>query len=387
MSKIVWAVALLVGNFCALSTGGRDESVLGIPDQYPNTTIVSPTSSALKVVKQLQPPSTDVILGGEVEGIDFWQEHETVLHQAWEEWWKSHHHRFPPLLEHEIMNSELYSYIHMLWKNPTVDHEQNARSSFWSEPIPGVFVCRNFFSTMGIRAIRQHFTELEQVPIPKRRPNGMNRDGIVIDDATPGGVSYEGLLSFRNWLVNSYFRPLGRMFFPEFSGRGERDDIEAYAFTVQYHAADYDDVGYEPTTSLDYDEELYQPPSRRPIQHDVKLLEHSDASLFTLSINLNLPEESFNGSEVLFAMSNEDGGSPRSSIRCEPGMAILHRGLHRHEAQPIIAGSRYQLILWLFGDHGYVRFEPYGKHERRDVIERWTRVSQTDPIHDVGTEL
>lgn len=384
MKMISYMILLLGVNVQALSSEANGESLLDRHDQFSNTTIMYPKLSALHITKQLEPPSIDITSGGEVEGIEFWQLHDKVLHQAWDEWWKDNLDRLPTLLEDEIMNSELNRYIQILWKNPTVQHEHNIHSSLWSEPIPGVFVCRNFFTTTGIRAIRQHLSEVEQVPIPTRRPNGMNRNGIVIDEATPGGVSYQGLMSFRNWLVDSYFRPLGRMFFPEYSGRGEQDDIEAYAFTVHYHS-DNDNGLHQFTSHILSDDgsrdDSDEPPPRSSTRHDVKLPEHSDASLFTLSINLNLPKESFSGSELLFAMSEEDRGGTShemTSINFEPGMAVLHRGLHRHEAQPLLTGSRHQLIIWLFGDQGYVRSEPYGEHERREVNERWTGLSHVD---------
>jgi hypothetical protein len=44
----------------------------------------------------------------------------------------------------------------------------------------------------------------------------------------------------------------------------------------------------------------------------------------------------------------------------------------RHQALPIQKGQRHQMVVWLFGSHGYVRFVPYEDNEQRSVEERWS---------------
>ena len=101
---------------------------------------------------------------------------------------------------------------------------------------------------------------------------------------------------------------------------------------------------------------------------DVKLEEHSDASVVTMNINLNLPEDGeYSGSELVFL----DDDQRMHEVELQPGMVVIHRGLHRHLAKEIATGTRHQLIIWLFGKDGYVRFAPYEKEEQMSVEERW----------------
>jgi len=379
-------------------------------------------------------PTATMTQDGEVEGIDFWSDYETILHQAWEEWWSlsqpkqqqevEQHNQptsLPLLLEEEMIHPGLYQSIHEMWDNPTKAKEEaflhydstlstassSALSSVWYEPIPDVFVYRNFFTTEGIHAIRQHLLAIQtNVSIPTRRPNGMNRNGIVIDEMTPGGVSYEGIISFRNWLIDSYIRPIARSFFPQYSGRKQKDDFETYAFTIHYHHhhhhsdSDDDNDDNESLTNDDDDGSRRGPTMRmkkktsstiKPgIMRDKHLPQHTDSSLFTLNVNLNLPDETFEGSELVFAVldgkkkkkdndSTSDSSSSSSFVlQMEPGMAVLHRGLHRHETLPIQGGSRHQLVIWLFGEYGYVRSVPYPSQEQRTLKQRWTRSVEED---------
>jgi hypothetical protein len=185
----------------------------------------------------------------------------------------------------------------------------------------------------------------------------MNRFGLVLDIETEGGVSYPGIDSFRDTLVDTYLRPLGRMFFHNYIGPG--DDSSAYAFTIRY-----------------------QP------NKDTKLKEHSDASAVTLNMNLNLPEEDYNGSSIYFVVVDGDldhdldHDGERHEITFAPGMALLHRGMHRHAALPIESGERHNMVMWLFGDHGYVRVAPYYEEEEQEqimsVTERWWRSRKND---------
>ena len=241
-------------------------------------------------------------------------------------------------------------------------------------------MCSDFLTKVGIQRLRYHFKEASQSGIPTRRPNGMNRYGLVLDDETEGGVSYPQLNSFLDWLVGTYVRPLGRLFFPSYIG-SFHDDESSYAFTIHYQAAApvVGTTGYEPQKDV-------QPQQIQQIQQqprDVELKEHSDASVVTININLNLPEDgddkdnnndNYQGSALVF-VDEEDG--TRRELKMEPGMAVLHRGLHRHQAMPIQTGQRHQLIVWLFGRDGYVRFAPYEKKDRMTLQQRWSRRTRT----------
>ena len=312
-------------------------------------TTTAAMASSLSKARQLEVPVVSKKSAGETENLEFWQEHEVLIQHAWEEWADDAGKKLPDLSEDIVMNEAISQQVHNLWNKPSVEKEEEFQKKSWDERIPGVYTCPHFLSDQGIRNIRQHLKASSESGIPTRRPNGMNRYGLVLDKETQGGVSYPEMDDFRTWLVDTYVRPLGRMFFPEYIGT-ETDDVSSYAFTIHY----------EPETKTG---------------GDVELKEHSDASVVTININLNLPgdeeeEEDYEGSSLVFV--DEDSGN-RTSLQMEPGMAVIHRGLHRHQALPIQIGQRHQLIIWLFGTYGYVRFVPYEDNEHMSVQKRWSK--------------
>ena len=161
---------------------------------------------------------------------------------------------------------------------------------------------------------------------------------------------------------------------------GCEDDLDYYAFTISYDGT---------TTNT------------RSIQSkDMELKEHRDASVVTLNINLNLPEENYGGSEVffrgypaadswsssdLFASNSKDEEDGGGTVTFSPGMAIIHLGSHRHGSLPINSahsnsnsegkqpndGKRFNLVIWLFGTLGDVRIAPYSKDEQLTADQRW----------------
>jgi hypothetical protein len=83
---------------------------------------------------------------------------------------------------------------------------------------------------------------------------------------------------------------------------------------------------------------------------DVSLDFHADASDVTLNVCLG---QEVTGGDLYFrgvrcALHQTTPWQPTEdfAIRHVPGRAILHRGRHRHGAQPIIRGKRSNLILW-----------------------------------------
>jgi hypothetical protein len=136
------------------------------------------------------------------------------------------------------------------------------------------------------------------------------------------------------------------------------------------------------------------------------LKEHRDASVVTMNVNLNLPEEDqYSGSQVFFrdfpSVSNDEATSVvddddnGGTVRFTPGMAIVHLGAHRHGSLPITTttlisgndderssvvatrGKRYNLVIWLFGKDGDVRIAPYKMEEQMNVIQRWRGCNYT----------
>lgn len=337
-----------------------------------------PICSALARARRMEAPVVSATQGGELEHLDFWTDNEDLFRLAWREWFEQRHRNekntresseaggcegmpgpdLPDLDEFIVIDPNLQEQIRALFSQPTREKEQRLKNDTWQEPIEGVYVLPNFLTNEGIRRVRRHLSAASNAGIPIRRPNGMNRYGLVLDEETEGGVTYSAMDAFRDMLVDNYVRPLGRTFFPNFAGSNTNDLSSAYAFTIHYAPPSVTDSATRNSTTSN--------------RGDQQLKEHSDASVYTMNINLNLPEEveECEGSTLEFLDQNTEKRSP---LKMTPGMAVIHRGLHRHRALPIAAGQRDQLVVWVFGDHGYVRFVPYEKHEQMSVKERWAK--------------
>merc|ERR1719379_907476 len=163
----------------------------------------------------------------------------------------------------------------------------------------------------------------------------MNRYGQILaasEEAPLGGI-LDGLLG---GLIDRYVRPLCEMFFPEIVGAGDASSF--YAFTVRYRA-----------------------------DEDRTLAEHRDASVATLNVNLNLPGEEYTGSDLLFV----DLDGSRKPVRFAPGVAVVHRGSHLHQALQIESGVRTNLVIWLHAKHGVVRIVDYEPWDQLQPEDRW----------------
>lgn len=299
----------------------------------------STKASFLKRARELEAPAALTESGGETEGVEFWNEHANLLRKAWLEWEREQEGSLPNLNDDTIYEPELRSAVKAAWKDPSKEGEVR---SLWEEIVPNVYTCQ-LLQPDRIADIRAYIDAASNAGIPTRRPNGMNRYGLILDPSTEGAVMIEGLDKFYQNLVNEYIRPLGRLFFPEYMQPA--DDAESYAFTIRYKEGE-----------------------------DVQLREHSDASLITMNINLNIPsrqnETNYEGS-ILYFVDEETG--EHHEVKFQAGMAVLHRGMIRHAAQPIVQGERTNLVVWLFGQHGYVRFVPYEEHERMTPRQRWSK--------------
>ena len=143
------------------------------------------------------------------------------------------------------------------------------------------------------------------------------------------------------------------MIFPEHIS-GE-DAEESYAFIVDYQRHP-DDI----LTENDF---------------DIDLKEHRDSSVATLNVCLGY--DNFTGGNISFR-ADDPGGHGQNSrgtgdIEMKPGLAMLHKGQHRHAAMPITKGRRVNLVVWLMGKGGYVRVMPYSPKEQLTSKDRWGR--------------
>ena len=387
-----------------------DESIdsCTVPEEIPPKT--SEPASPLEFARNLNSPLADDTKDAEFEHASFWDDHGPLLQDAWEEW-EEHIMQTGLSLsssggsDHDddgFINPALAMALEDAIDNPSDETEATVKS-FWTnsndhQTVPKGVYAIQLLTQSGISHIRNLLDMATSSGIPTRRPNGMNRQGVIVDSDVYGAVSMKSLLNLvEEELISRVVRPVGRMLFPDRVGCD--DDYEYFAFTIRYDGSDGDVDGgrrnndNDDGTDGDYDVNV----SKR----DFELKEHRDASIVTLNINLNLPEEGYAGSEVYFrefpldeptatANNGEQDLLPRNgkndggTVRFSPGMAIIHLGAHRHGSLPISAttsknsnSKRYNLVIWLFGTDGDVRIAPYEKEDQMNAVERWRGCNHT----------
>mmetsp|Transcript_13055 Transcript_13055/g.27742 ORF Transcript_13055/g.27742 Transcript_13055/m.27742 type:complete len:410 (-) Transcript_13055:264-1493(-) len=353
-------------------------------------------SSPLARARTLTAPLASDTQNAEFEHAAFWEEHETLLRDAWNEWEQeqdqsgsSSYYGDHPDGGVSFLNPTLSTALNEAFDHPTLENESRIKS-FWTttkeNPLPrGVHAIEPLLTPSGIARLRSLLDAASASGVPTRRPNGMNRNGVIIDANVAGAVPVAPLVELvEEELIRRVVQPVGRMFFPDRVGCG--DDVDYFAFTIRYDGSD-DDVG-------DQEEEE---DGANGSKRDFELKEHRDASIITLNVNLNLPEEEdYGGSEVYFRdypSENEQQptivgtGNEKDKeggiVRFSPGMGIIHLGAHRHGSLPISttrgrgSGRRYNLVIWLFGKDGDVRIAPYEMEEQMTVVERWKGCNRT----------
>jgi len=293
-------------------------------------------TSFLAQARELVPPSPAMVSGGEFEGSEFWEQHEDLLNHAWDEYGRRHASLFKagPEFESMYINQSLVEAVSLARKTGN----ETLVGALLRERLPGVFAFQPF-----TRVFLQHMVEeldfRAMSGIPTRRPNGMNRYGTILSDG-----SFSSML---HALVADYIRPLAQTIFPEYTSRAGNDMSNSFAFTIRYKHGE-----------------------------DLHLSAHRDASVATL--NLCLGRKSFDGSQLSFKPFQSIYGLPQEvehekdrQMRFTPGLAVIHRGQHQHEALPLSSGERINLVVWLFGEHGDVRVAPYPESEQLTPADRW----------------
>ena len=160
-------------------------------------------------------------------------------------------------------------------------------------------------------------------------------------------------------MIQNFIRPIAQTLFPDIVG--QEDAIDHFAFTVQYNTS-----------------------------QDVALSEHRDASVVTFNLNLNAVEDfsrgGLEGSKLYFI--DEKDKSIRNEVEIKPGEALIHRGSLRHAALPLTgSGQRQNLIIWMFGEDGYVREAKYPEEDQMSPQQRWgvimdsTTTTRAGPYH------
>ena len=360
-------VITLVLPFCGVVTSEitiePDGSIINT-ESYPN--------APLERARELRVPVVSGVHNAEYEHATFWDDNGYLLREAWREWEEQSMSRNVFYEDYDIFDPVLSDAIGKVFANPSANSEA-VLTSLWSgdnqntddetQVLPEGVYATQLLSHSGIKLLRSLLDQASESGIPTRRPNGMNRNGFILDSKVNGAVPIQPLIDFiEKDIIQRVVRPVGRMLFQEYVGCN--DDVEYFAFTIRYDGKNTDD---------------------KDIQRDMKLNEHRDASVITMNINLNLPNERYAGSDVYFRefpyvdLQTVSSTNTTSFVRFAPGMAIIHLGAHRHGTMLISPNHdtderptvRYNLVIWLFGKDGNVRIAPYFKEEQMNVVERW----------------
>ena len=281
-------------------------------------------SSPLHRARQLQQPLATDTKNAEFENSSFWDENGILIQDAWKQW-EEENIDTDVDTSLEFINPTLSSALNDAFDNPTEETESIVKSHWESssddngQDLPKGVYSTQLITSSGISHIRNLLDMATGLSgIPTRRPNGMNRHGCIIDKEVYGAVSTKSLVQLvEEEIINRVVRPVGRLLFPDRVGCN--DDIEYFAFTIRYDGSDDDGVVVGDSTP----------------KKDFELKEHRDASIVTLNINLNLPEEGYDGSGVFFreypseedqndSINNKsDGGG---IVHFTPGMGLIHLG-------------------------------------------------------------
>lgn len=298
-----------------------------------NTTINNDgTPGKLALARGLNLPSREAMLNRDPAVSKFWLQNKQLLIEAWQEWEQTVQGELPSL-DDSLLDSRLRNAVDAAWRDPTNETEVK---ELWREVSPGVYQGQ-FFEPERLADFRNYLKAVQSSNIPMRPPYGiaLNRFGAMLDQRSEGFLAAPRFQSLYSQLFDKYMRPIGRLLFPEIVGY----DTQTFGFSIQY----------EPGI-------------------DTSLQLHSDASAVTLNVNLNLPNETFTGSEVDF-YDPTTGKANRLSF--EPGTVMIHRGAVAHAAQPIISGQRTNMVLWLYGDRMQMPSSMSSSNTSISVEDRW----------------
>merc|ERR1712137_221140 len=162
----------------------------------------------------------------------------------------------------------------------------------------------NLFTEQFCKELVEEIEHYEQSGLPASRPNSMNNYGLILDEI--------GFTPFLNQLRQNYIQPIAQVLYPHEG----RDLVSHHGFIVTYKIGEDLDLGF-----------------------------HFDSSDVTLNVCLG---KQFTGGSLYFKglLKDPSTHSEEFEFHHQPGKAILHIGKHRHGANPIHSGERYNLIVW-----------------------------------------
>ncbi len=293
------------------------------------------SSIQLEKARNLSLPSREEMLKRDYSVQEFWKTNKELLTDAWKEWDLENKNMFN-LMDDSLIDPKLKSIIDKAWENP--ESEYNLMELL-DEVSPGVYQFQ-LFDPSKIKELRKYLDKVDEAQIPLRPPYGivLNRKGAMLDRRSEGYLATPIFQSLYQQILDHYMRPIARLLFPEVYGY----DTQTFGFSIQY-----------------------QP------EKDTSIRMHTDASSVTLNVNLNLPGETYTGSEVDF---HDRGTGKLKRVKFQPGVAIIHRGNVAHSAQPILSGLRTNLVLWLYGDQMQI---PRGLNSNKKITpqQRWSTPS------------
>lgn len=216
------------------------------------------------------------------------------------------------------LHSHLYS-LHDSFFLPAFsracDASDTDRRAFCDEIHPGVYAFDMVTPSFRNELLEEldHFERwMAEEDLPVIRPNTMNNYGAVLDTF--------GFASMLQQMVERCIAPFASLFYPEVGG-GSLDGH--HGFIVEYALGKDTDLGF-----------------------------HVDIADVTLNVCLG---ETFTGGSLYFegmrcGLCQQTESLPGESFSVDhvPGRAILHRGNHRHGANPIASGRRLNLIIWCY---------------------------------------
>jgi hypothetical protein len=174
---------------------------------------------------------------------------------------------------------------------------------------PGIFAF-DLFTPALCALLVDEIDAFEATELPRRRPNTMNRLGLVVNEI--------GLEALMTELLTKLIAPLCAALYPNEVATRALD--AHHSFVVQYKA----DLAHKGDAGLDL---------------------HHDASEATLNVCLG---RSFSGAGLRFCgrFGSRDHRAMQHVHHHQRGQAVLHLGRHRHGADDIASGERLNLIVW-----------------------------------------
>lgn len=153
-------------------------------------------SSAFLSARALQAPVPTRTADGEFEHAEFWARHGVLLSKALIEFGLQDPTYFQPPIDYQrVVSPAMFSAVSAARRGPSLATETQVRD-LWPghESIRGVHISRNFslLSQEMVQKLRDELTRARESGIPLRRPNGMNRRGVMLDQEVDGGLATLG---------------------------------------------------------------------------------------------------------------------------------------------------------------------------------------------------